>query len=195
MNKSNPRDTRPTVALLHECFIKETRRHPCVLDGRKHGEPENRFSFCSGRKKISLCRTFDEKQMKRSRSWRGELRDHPSCSDLHLNVNVSPRRKVLLHNSDLEKGCYISRSRPHGPDSRHLLRNWPLMAAADDGRPEPVPPETLSPAPHIFKWGLNQDGVSEDNCWWDEEVMENTVNIQGPKWDSSVDVTGVCGSS
>lgn len=37
------------------------------------------------------------------------------------------------------------------------------MAATDDGWPEAAPPETLSPAPHIFKQRLNQDDTPEDD--------------------------------
>lgn len=61
--------------------------------------------------------------------------DHPSCSDPHLNVNVSPRCQVLLHNSDLKRGAYISSSRSLGPDSRHLLCKGPLRAAVAPQRP------------------------------------------------------------
>lgn len=61
--------------------------------------------------------------------------DHPSCSEPHLNVNMSHRCQVLLHNSDLKRGAYISSSRSLGPDSRHLLCKGPLRATVAPQRP------------------------------------------------------------
>lgn len=61
--------------------------------------------------------------------------DHPSCSDPHLNVNVSPTCQVLIHNSDLKRGAYISSFRSLGPDSWHLLCKGPLRAATAPQRP------------------------------------------------------------
>lgn len=149
---------------------------------KKHGDPESSrrffFLFLFRRKKWKVQKQQRPPRWRWTPLWCGS---HPSCSDPHLNVNVPPRCQVLLHNSDLKRGAYISSSRSLGPDSRHLLCKGPLRAAGAPQRPSD---------PLL---------TSSNRVWYTSLICQKVITDRGgARWrgrgkDASVDVTGSCG--